>query len=310
MMRHLALLLAIGCSGGMIEPPAGNDAGPAALDAGAPGTDAGAPAAREDFDPARARARFPSTTELMRFVIAPGCAAERNECHNSEDFPDLSTEGNLWNLVGLRCNQGLGEREEIDEVCERLGDTIRIDSGPAAGFSAVVGSIRTVTDAEGEFERFAIAIDRPAPATSEAVTWTLLRDGVPMPALGAGASMSTTGAALEVSVLDPTELPDPGAVRSGDENLDGHFGATPAALVEPGDARSSYLLWRLFGVESPRPRMPLGVNADNPTEVNPPLSRDEMYVLMSWITCMQPGDGPYSEIRYDCPENSGNTGQW
>ena len=56
--------------------------------------------------------------------------------------------------------------------------------------------------------------------------------------------------------------------------------------------------------------LPLGVDADNPTEVNPPLSREQMWVIASWINCMDPAEGPYAEIHYDCAANADNDGTW
>lgn len=70
------------------------------------------------------------------------------------------------------------------------------------------------------------------------------------------------------------------------------------------------MIRRLLEQETSRVRMPLGGNIDNPNELNPYLSANEMYVLMSWINCMQEGDGVASPIRYDCAQNADNEGTW
>lgn len=263
-----------------------------------------------ELDIARARARFPTTTELMRYVVGPGCAAERNECHNSEDYPDLSTEGNLWNLVGLGCNRGLGERTEVEDFCEGRGDDIRLESGANDGFVAQIGWLATVPDDEGNFDYWEIGIDREVPNDDGGATFVIVRDGTALPALGRGSSASMTAGERTIRIGRAGDISDPSAVLQGDENRNGVFGAEPGKMVRPGAARESYLVRRLLGRETARQRMPLGAQADNPTEVNPPLSRDEMYALMSWINCMQAGDGPYSPIRYDCEANADNEGSW
>jgi len=307
----LALAISMAACTGLIDGPAEPVAAPVRTsDASVPDAAVPAPPPVGRLDREAARARFVTTTDLMRYVIAPGCAAERNECHNSEDFPDLSTEGNLWNLVGLACNQGLGERTEVEGLCEARGDELRIEDGPNAGFTAVVGAIITMTDADGDFDHYEIYLDRPVPAGQSDGDFVFLRDGAPIAGLGGGRSLEADAAAPRVRITDPDDVPDPGAVHQGDENLDGVFGEGDGALVTPGAARDSYLVRRFLGHGTDRVRMPLGTSADNPTETNPPLTREESWVLMSWINCMQPGDGPYDEIRYDCPENADNEGQW
>ncbi len=74
--------------------------------------------------------------------------------------------------------------------------------------------------------------------------------------------------------------------------------------------RQALIIRRLLTAQTERIRMPLNENADNPTEQNRILSPDEMYSLMSWINCMEPGDGVDSPIRYDCTANADNNGEW
>ncbi len=277
-------------------------------DAGQPLPPAAPPPGELDVD--RARARFETTTDLMRYAISPGCSSERNECHNSEDFPDLSTEGNLWNLVGLGCNRGIGERTEVEGFCERIGDELRIEGGANDGFTAIIGSVTRVTSSDEEFEHYEIRVDRPVPAAQADASFVVLRDGAPLPPLGGGGSAQTDEGASRIRVTDERDIPMPSSIRQGDENQDDSYGDGTGVLVRPGNARDSYLVRRLLGHGSDRVRMPLAGNPDNPTEVNPPLSRDAMYALMSWINCMEPDDGPFSDIRYDCSENADNGGQW
>lgn len=302
-MAGMALVLAA-CSGdfdSMQPPPGGGDAGPA----GTPDADP----TYDELDKARAQARFETTTDLMRYVIAPGCAAETNECHNSEDPPDMSSEGNLWNLVGLPCNQGIGERETVEEFCEQLGDEIRIVDGANAGFTSRIGSVSVVTDGDGVFTHYEVRVQTAPPQAQTGAQFEILRGGTPMGALGSGTSLTTGAGSTSLLVTDADDIPDPVGVHQGDENRNGIFGDGSGTLVQRGDARASYIVRRLLG-ETERVRMPLNENADNPTEMNRNLTPDEMYAVMSWINCMLPTDAVYSPIRYDCEANAGNEGAW
>ncbi|RMH43176.1 MAG: hypothetical protein D6689_05935 [Deltaproteobacteria bacterium] len=281
-----------------------------------PGADAGAvdtPDAQpvyDELDKARAQARFQTTTDLMRYVFAPGCAAETNECHSNEDYPDLHTEGNLWNLRYLPCNLGVGERNTVEDFCEALGDEIEVTDGANAGWRTRIGSITLVTDADGAFQHYEVRVQTAPPAGQTDAQFRILRDGAPVAALGGGGGLQLTAGSTTLRVTDADAIPDPVAVRQGDENQNGVFGDGSGVLVRPGDARASYLVRRLLGAETTRIRMPLNDNADNPTELNRYLTPDEMYAVMSWINCMRPEDDVYAPIRYDCPENADNEGRW
>jgi len=298
MVCGLALALPPACSG--------------ELDSGAPGSpgvDAGSSELPPgDLDVDRAQARFATTTDLVRQLFAPGCAAENNECHNNEDFPDLSSEGNLFNLIDLPCNLGVGDRSTVEGFCEALGDELRVTSGAASGFSSAIGSIHVVTDDAGTFSHYEIALADPLPQAVDGGSFEIARDGQAQTALGGGSSLSGQAGDRVVWVNDATDLPAPDAIKQGDENGDGVFGAGTGLLVHAGSAANSYLVRRLLGYDSDRVRMPLNTNADNPTEANGLLTRDEMYAVMSWVNCLQLEDGPYAPIHYDCAANAGNDG--
>ena len=302
--RGLAMLTTVGalaaCSVGDVGSRAVTDAGSSI------NLDSGREAPDTPLDKQATQARFVSTTSLMRHVIAPTCAAEGNECHNDEDFPDLHTEGNLWNLVGLGCNLGVGERNTIEDFCEAVGDEIRIN----AGFTTTVGSIETVTDAEGAFVHYAVYVQTAPTGALVDADFEFLRGGVLAPVLGGGGSVHFVVGDAFLRVTDPEQIPDPGGIRQGDENRNGMYGTGAGAIVKPGDARGSYMVRRLLMQETNRVRMPLGGTIDNPNELNPYLSANEMYALMSWINCMQEGDGVTSPVRYDCAQNADNEGTW
>jgi hypothetical protein len=296
----LSSLFVIACSGELSS--GGGGGGPT------DGPDAGGPAF-DELDRDKAEAQFVTTTDIMRYVVAPGCAAETNECHSNEDFPDMSSEGNLWNLRELPCNVGVGDRETIEDYCEQIGDQLRVTDGANAGYTATIGSITLVTDELGEFLHYELVMETVASLTQTDATYEILRNGIVNAALGGGSSLQAAGSTT-LRITDPDDIADPATIRQGDENKNGVFGDGQGMLVKPGDARASYLVHRLLGAETARIRMPLNENADNPTEQNRLLSPNEMYAIMSWINCMQPDDGLYSPVRYDCEANTDNDGEW
>ncbi|MBL4634646.1 MAG: hypothetical protein JKY56_12280 [Kofleriaceae bacterium] len=280
------------------------------IDAGTAG-DAGRVTPDTPLDKQAAQDRFVTTTDLMRYTIAPTCAAENNECHSNEDFPDLHTEGNFWNLLGLNCNLGVGERDTIEDYCEGVGDEIRVVSGANQGFSATIGSIEVVTDQDGAFTHYALTVQTaPSSGNQDGADFEFTRNGIAIAALGGGASLSIVAGDSILKVTDSQHIPLPSLVRQGDENHNGIYGTGEGTIIKAGDARGSYLVRRLLHEDTNRVRMPLGGLVDNPNEVNPYLSVNEMYVLMSWINCMQESDGVASPIRYDCVENATNEGKW
>ena len=277
------------------------DAGLAA-DSGAPSSGA--------FDRDRAMRRFATTSDIMRGIIAPTCAAENNECHANEEFPDMSSETNLWNLAALPCNQAIGERSHVEGFCEVQGDQIRIEDGDNAGFIARIGSIVPTVDELSMFNGYEMRVDG-APAYSQgSATFVLLRRGEVLRGLGGGGSLFVIAGSARLRITRELDIPSPHLVKQGDENQDGIYGDGRGVIVRPGDARGSYMIRRLSGRGTDRLRMPLNYNSDNPTEINTYLTTEQMFVLMSWINCMRPDDEAYSPVRYDCPENESNDGTW
>lgn len=259
----------------------------------------------QSLDKERAQLTFPTTTELMRYTISPTCAAENNECHNNEDFPDLSTEGNLWNLLDLRCNLGVGERETVEDYCEAQPDMLAVGASRFA-----IGSVSVVNDDEESFDYYEIRIDQALSESLIDADFTIERDGSAMPQLGSGNSLEGDSGSDIIRIQDADDIPDVLLISQGDENRNGVFGDGSGTIIKPGDARGSYMIRRLMLQETERVQMPLNENADNPTEVNRTLSPDELYVLTSWINCIEPGDNVYAPIRYDCAANADNEGTW
>ena len=126
-------------SSGTGDGGSGSGGGGATGGGGGSGATSPTPTPLQELDKEYAKALYVTTTDVMRYLVAPTCAAENNECHNNEDYPDMSTEGNLWNLIDQRCNLGVGERETIEDYCEAQGDTIEIIAEFQAGDAKAFG---------------------------------------------------------------------------------------------------------------------------------------------------------------------------
>ena len=82
-----------------------------------------------------AREQIPNGQILHTIVFKRTCSPDQGVCHNTKEFPDLHTPGNLIDSIGKPCNLP-EDPENIDDMCEPLGDILRLDSGPHDGFES------------------------------------------------------------------------------------------------------------------------------------------------------------------------------
>src|SRR5690349_18453620 len=87
----LILSLAAGCGGGVSNSD--HDGG---VDGGALGL--GTP------DRMFARNTYKNLTDLQRRVTSTSCAAQDNNCHWNDAYPQLTSEANMISLTKMRCN--------------------------------------------------------------------------------------------------------------------------------------------------------------------------------------------------------------
>ncbi|MFO0725406.1 MAG: hypothetical protein U1E65_16605 [Myxococcota bacterium] len=242
-----------------------------------------------------AAARFPDLSRLHEGVIQRSCGPNRGVCHNSSNYPELSTVGALNEALGAPCNLELPDPRLGWNACERAADR------------AVVGSFRARLAQGHRLEPgvWSFLLDTPAVMTGTAAVRFEHADGgtaLDLSVQGGGVWTEialTTGsrsATVSVEALIYTgerrveRDPALAALILGDPNGDGIWGATPAAhLLSPGDLDTSYLWQRLIG-GVPGTKMPLA---------NAGLSLDELQAIACWI------QSPGETIRYQgCPELS------
>jgi hypothetical protein len=285
------LVAVVAACGGAADARDGADAGPAA--------DAGAQVELEQAV-ATARADYPTAFDLQTRLVSMTCSPNPGVCHQTNNYPDMTTIGNLLGAIGAPCNLEIPEPTEGWDACERPADQLEIDgeildiawrepiapgswrvvlAGPAAA-DLVAADVRLL-DADGEL---LLDVDED---------------------LGALTATLTTGSPeveLAIASDDPviTELVDGvmATVRGGDPNRNGVWGATDpgvatAALVFPGDLERSYLWGRITGTV-PGTRMPLA---------NGPVSNPQYVALACWIEGLAgAGNAAYDPIDYDACE--------
>src|SRR5207253_2672966 len=67
---------------------------------------------------------YPTLAELYgapRGLYA-GCGPNNNVCHNSKQYPDLSSLGAVLDDIDAPCNQLVDKPERMHDLCERTGD--------------------------------------------------------------------------------------------------------------------------------------------------------------------------------------------
>jgi hypothetical protein len=194
-----------------------------------------------------------------------GCGPNNGVCHNSREYPNLSTLGSLVENINLPCNERRDDPRTIHDLCERTGDRLRADGTPGVEIAHVAADpsqartfritlrepmellpgarLSVVRSGPPELELLpltdvgaALALD-PADPSGHSVTVQL-----PPPETGEDADEDFLGPAFENAGLPA----DPSAIQVGDPNQNGTFGAgLGGALIRPGDPENSYLLKRL-----------------------------------------------------------------
>lgn len=199
--------------------------------------------------------------------IYRGCGPNNGVCHNSREFPNLATLGSLVENIGLGCNEKREDPKQVHDLCERPGDTFRGARGAKSEIAWVEPDATTP-------RRYRVKLrDRVDPAGGP---WSIVRQdlvivkledfGVTVAADPSDAStllvtvpkpvVSSTGddaaeEAQEADVVDPlfahAGVPgEPRAIRVGDPNRNGTFGAALGGrIIAPGDPEKSYLFKRL-----------------------------------------------------------------
>lgn len=203
--------------------------------------------------------------------IYAGCGPNNNVCHNSKQYPDLSTLGAILDDIDMPCNQLVEKPERMHDLCERTGDSFVVAGGMAVeiGYIAAMDPLHFRVELAAPFggmpadaidvsiERggdvvgylYAVGIDVD-PSNPRGVLVTL----PPIAAAGTPDDPSVAMSALLSKAGNPA---DPASIQLGDPNRNGTFGATLGGrLIKPGDANRSFIIRRLTDPAA-GPLMPL-----------------------------------------------------
>lgn len=245
---------------------------------------------------AEARAKYPRFTDVHQWIVGPTCAPNLGVCHNTSNYPDLHTPGNLIQTLHGFCNLEIPDPLMGWDACERPGDVVY-----ASGFRSEVAWREPLGPG-----RWRVGLREPPEVTGsrEPQIYTHDAELVLSPfsdwAVTIDLVAGETEAEIAVGATDPfvVDFLD-GVFRAlvgGDPNRNGVYGGTDddvpkAALIVPGDVERSYLWGRVTGTV-PGSRMPLA---------NDPLDNAEYVALACWIESLAGVDDPSSDhdVDYD-----------
>lgn len=291
----LLFILAVGCAGR--DPAALPDvegALPGPVDEPAVVTDA--------------RTLFPRTLDMHQKIVARSCAPNTGVCHNTSNYPDLSTPGSMLQAIGSWCNLEIPDPTQGYDLCERNGDFVYIDDGSEGGIVSEIGWIERLA-----LDDWRIGLRDPVDSGVVDALIYLYQDleGSPVlqPAEDWQVVANVAPGSNEVSLQVRGVAEDPfietyidevlASVVGGDQNRNGVFGADvreeaedAAKVIEPGSLARSYLWGRITGTV-PGSRMPLA---------NQALSDAEYVAVACFIETLDDRGAsitPEDEIDYD-----------
>ena len=248
--------------------------------------------AREDTLVDQAAEQMPTYLDLHAQVVYRTCSPTSGVCHNTKEFPDLHTPGNMLDAVGKPCNLG-EDALDIFDRCEPPGDVLRITTGPRAGTQSRIAwheldgddwLLRLEDPVTGDCDPHRASLRILSGDDEETI---ITADGAPM-VVECGSDtvrvldIISLGPAIYDALLRRVAMGDPN--RNGVFGYDGDYGE-----LVPGNPDRSYLLSRMLGTV-PGTRMPLA---------NQPLSDPEWIAMICWIETLDADPADEDPIRYD-----------
>jgi hypothetical protein len=285
LLSSIVLFVLFGCDGKDTLVPTGPVTHPSALEA---------------------MEKFPTGLAMHTKVITRSCSPTGGVCHNSKEYPDLHTFGNLVAALDKPCNRDKAEEpENVFDGCEPEADELVIMRSPEWKTKiALVGPEELEMTAETFTIFRRIVLAEPAPATYDRVESKVVRGGSTLVELrgysydgispGPGVLVTREGD-TEARIVDLFNLEyrtylELAAVRGGDPNNNGVFGSSaPWTMLAPGYPEESYLVGRITGTV-PGTRMPLA---------NAPLTDAEYVAIFCWIETLDDDPAPSDAIDYE-----------
>jgi len=254
------------------------------------------PEAKEPESIIEAKERYPSLFALQTDHIAKTCSPNPGVCHNSNNYPEFRTVGNLIAAISAPCNVEMPDLTQGWDSCEQPGDVLLVD-----GEKLTIGWTEKLQRGRWELHL------RQAPITTQTID-VRIESADRMAILMSPSDWNVTanlvaGELVAEITADPenTFLLDYvddtlATVLGGDINQNGKAGAEdpsvePGAMIWPGDPTRSYLWRRLLG-DVPGSQMPLA---------NMPLGNAEYAAIACWIESLEPDvmPSPTAPIDYD-----------
>lgn len=217
-----------------------------------------------DESTAEAREKFPDLPALYggEQGIYRGCGPNGGVCHNGNEFPNLDSLGSILDNMDQPCNKKRDNPETIHDLCERPGDLVEI------GGREIEVAWAGLDETDPLARRWKLGLREPFEPLEDYEELAVRRGDVAVWHLGyyAAASEDPDDPTGTTIVLDPypgdpdldyaviltdalkgagTPV-DPAAVRAGDPNRNGVYGAElGGSIIEPGEPANSYLMHRL-----------------------------------------------------------------
>ena len=236
--------------------------------------------------------QMPTYLDLHAQVVYRTCSPTSGVCHNTKEFPDLHTPGNMLDAIGKPCNLG-EEPGDIYDGCEPAGDIIRLTTGPRSGDEMTIAW----HDVDGD--DWVVTLEDPVAGdcephraslrilSGEDKSTIITADGAPM-VVQCGSNTVTIQNIASLGPLVSEALLR--RVAGGDPNRNGVFGYDgDYGQLVPGNPERSYLLAQMLGTV-PGSRMPLA---------NQPLSDPEWIAIYCWIETLDADPREEDPIRYD-----------
>jgi len=238
---------------------------------------------------ATAQTKFPRVIDLHQKIVARSCAPNTGVCHNTNNYPELSSPSALIQSINSWCNLASPDPTQGFDMCERRGDVLASGS-----FRSEIAS----TTRGGDGKSWTIEIRDPAPRSDDIAPVRFLNadgDAVfdPPAEWGVTVAMGEGSRTITLTIgVDEAFFTEPfideaiSGLVEGDANENGVFGADESGGVDvattlaPGSLLRSYFWGRITGTV-PGTRMPLA---------NQALSDDEYLAVACFIEGL-PADG-------------------
>ncbi len=231
-----------------------------------------------------AKETYPTLFDVQVKAIQPTCSPNPGVCHNSNNYPDLRTIGNLVALVSAPCNVEIPDPMLGWDSCERRADVLT-----AGDFRSDVGWVQKIGPGTWRMGL------REAPPSTGARLFTVVADDghlvlnppqdwmVQIDLVEGQAEADVTVRPQQAFLTDFVDSVI-ATIVGGDPNRNGTYGADddavgPGLMFWPGQTAKSYLWGRITG-EAPGSRMPLA---------NDPLTNDAYVAIACWIEGLEMG---------------------